>query len=383
MKIALFTDGIYPYVIGGMQKHSYLLAKYLARNGIHVDLYHTNQSALDISRLELFSEEEKKYIRSVVIPFPSLGKMPGHYIRESYEYSLAIFREFQKNSDVDLVYAKGFCAWKLLDEKRKGFQCAPVGVNFHGYEMFQKAASFKSKLEQIFLLKDPALFNIKQADFVFSYGGKITDIILGLGVNRKRVIEIPAGIEEEWLAEDVQPAHSPLRFVFVGRYERRKGMIELNAALRKLQGNRPFEFHFIGSVPEDKKILSDKIIYHGMVTDADKMRSLLRGCDVLVCPSHSEGMPNVILEAMASGLAVIATDVGAVSLMVSSENGWLIKKSNAAEVSAALTKAIDASAEDVLLLKKRSLRKVKDNFGWDAIAKRTISGITELKQNPV
>ena len=40
MRIALLTDGIYPYVMGGMQRHSYYLAKYLARAGVHVDLYH-------------------------------------------------------------------------------------------------------------------------------------------------------------------------------------------------------------------------------------------------------------------------------------------------------------------------------------------------------
>ena len=40
MRIALITDGIYPYVMGGMQKHSYFLAKFLAKNKIYVDLFH-------------------------------------------------------------------------------------------------------------------------------------------------------------------------------------------------------------------------------------------------------------------------------------------------------------------------------------------------------
>ena len=40
MHIALLTDGIFPFVIGGIQKHSYYLVKYLAQEGIKVDLYH-------------------------------------------------------------------------------------------------------------------------------------------------------------------------------------------------------------------------------------------------------------------------------------------------------------------------------------------------------
>ncbi|HVA98674.1 MAG TPA: glycosyltransferase family 1 protein, partial [Bacteroidia bacterium] len=109
MKIALLTDGIYPYVIGGMQKHSFYLAKYLAKNQIYVDLYHTNQSQFDIHKLEFFTEEEKKYIHSFVVDFPKHKKIPGHYIRESYEYSKQIYTVFKNNSTVDFIYVQGFC----------------------------------------------------------------------------------------------------------------------------------------------------------------------------------------------------------------------------------------------------------------------------------
>ena len=40
MRIALLTDGLWPDTIGGMQKHSFYLAKYLALNGHHVDVYY-------------------------------------------------------------------------------------------------------------------------------------------------------------------------------------------------------------------------------------------------------------------------------------------------------------------------------------------------------
>ncbi len=58
MKVALVTDGIWPYVMGGMQKHSYYLCKYLAKKKIDVDLYHFNQSQLNIEALDVFTEEE-------------------------------------------------------------------------------------------------------------------------------------------------------------------------------------------------------------------------------------------------------------------------------------------------------------------------------------
>ena len=73
MIVALLTDGIWPYVIGGMQRHSFYLAKYLAANGVEVDLYHTNKSHKELSLLEEFSEDEKKNIRSIEIQFPNYG----------------------------------------------------------------------------------------------------------------------------------------------------------------------------------------------------------------------------------------------------------------------------------------------------------------------
>ena len=87
MRIALLTDGISPYVLGGMQRHSFYLAKYFAKNKIYVDLFHFNQSSLNIELLDCFNDDEKIYINSFVIPFPKLGKLPGHYIRESKKYS--------------------------------------------------------------------------------------------------------------------------------------------------------------------------------------------------------------------------------------------------------------------------------------------------------
>lgn len=378
MRIALFTDGVFPYVIGGMQKHSFNLAKYFARNKVAVDLYHCNQSQYDISKLELFSEVEKKYIRSFVIDFPSFGNLPGHYIRESFEYSRRIFDLFRKNADVDFVYAKGFTAWKLLDEKGKGFKCPPIGVNFHGYEMFQKAASFRSRLEQVLLLRKPVLFNIEKADRLFSYGGKITELIRSQGIPDEKIIESPACIESDWMVQNIQPTGDIRKFIFVGRYERRKGIEELNSVLPELLQDNKFEFFFVGDIPEGKKIMSENIQYLSKITEANEMKKALRNADVLVCPSYSEGMPNVILEAMACGLAVIATDVGAMNLMVSDQNGWLISPGSKEELNNALRAAIHMPTAELDEMKKASLRSAR-KYLWDKVSEDLLRKIELAK----
>ena len=97
MKISLFTNGIYPYVLGGMQKHSYNLAKYFAKHGVYVDLYHcVEHDKPIIEDLNCFSKEESKFITNFCFNFDKPFSFPGHYIVRSYNYSKKIYKAFLK-----------------------------------------------------------------------------------------------------------------------------------------------------------------------------------------------------------------------------------------------------------------------------------------------
>lgn len=65
---------------------------------------------------------------------------------------------------------------------------------------------------------------------------------------------------------------------------------------------------------------------------------LIGTCDLFVLPSHTEGFPNVVLEAMALGVAVVATDVGAIGEMLANGCGLVVPPANSAELSVALEK---------------------------------------------
>lgn len=364
-----------PYVTGGMQRHSYFIAKYLARNRVFVDLYHTwANKEFDIKKLDCFSEEEKQFINQYVVEFPSLGKFPGHYMRESYEYSRRIFEVFKKHNDVDFVYVKGFSGWKLLEEKSKGMKLPPIGIKFHGLNMFQRLPNFKSRIEA-WMLRPPVIYNIKHADYVFSYGGKITEITKSIGVNENKIIEIPTGIDVEWLNEPKPSINKVNKFIFIGRYERLKGVEELHDALKLLINKSAFEFHFIGPMPERIKIKHPAVIYHGTITDQEKIKLLLDAADCLVCPSYSEGMPNVIIEAMSRGKAIIATDVGAVNNLVSEKNGFLIEACSVAAIEKAIADFVSLSNAKIDAMKIYSYEFTKQNLIWDEIGVRLMNEI--------
>jgi len=380
VKVLLLTDGITPFVIGGMQKHSFMLAKYLARAGVQIELHHCIYFNEKLPNAKsAFTPEENKNIKAFAYRFPEKGLIPGHYVRNSYKYSVTIFNEVKNRlNEFDFIYTKGFTGWKLLEEKQKGLKMPKVGVKFHGYEMFQPPADFKSKL-QFKLLQKPTLKLNQWADVVFSYGGKITTIIESLGVKKANIIEIPSGIEESFIRNQAEiKASLPINLCFIGRYERRKGIKELTTALQNLIKEKlDFKFHFIGSIPNDKKINDDRIVYHGQLFEVEKKKQILDRCDVLVCPSYSEGMPNVILEGMARGLAVIATDVGANQLFFEKNVGLLITPGKTDALYEALFKLICVDNQTINKLKQESNRLVSNKFKWQQIAEKVM---VELKR---
>jgi glycosyltransferase involved in cell wall biosynthesis len=369
MRIALITDGIWPYVLGGMQKHSYYVCKYLARNKIQVHLFHFNQSAYDISKLEYFTADEKKYITSILVPFPTGFSFPGHYLRKSYKYSRAVYELLRdKIPTYDFIYTKGFTGWYLLN--REGARKVPVGVNFHGYEMFQTSPGLKIKLQHITLLRNPVKSIVKKADVVFSYGGNITNIIRSLGIDKHKIFELPSGVEKEHVAREIRTTGQSIKFVFLGRYERRKGIEELNEAIKMLVGDGQqigATFHFIGPIPEDKRIINAVTFYHGEIRDKTALQKLLETCDVLLCPSWSEGMPNVILEAFSQGVTVMATDVGATNILVNEETGWLITEPDPGLIHQTMIEIINAGHAELDKKKQNALRLVNSKFIWEKL----------------
>lgn len=376
MKIALLTNGIYPFNIGGMQKHSYYLAKYFSKCNIDVDIYYfRSKNSKNYTVGDYFKPEELKYLTFYELEFPLSPYFPGHYVYNSFKYSCNIYRRLQKRlTNIDYIYVQGFTGWKLLKEKKLGRKLPPIGLNFHGLEMYQIAANMRSKLEQ-YLFRWPVTYCLKNADIAYSLGGQLTNILKKRVAPSTIVLETPIGIEEKWLNKNIQPSNERRKFIFVGRYDRRKGIQELNKVIKRIHDTYEFDFEFIGPIPQKHRLELSNCTYHGSIYGEDKIIEIISSSDILVCPSYSEGMPTVILEAMSRGLAVIATDVGAVSELVSAETGWLVKPANLADLENAIIKAISLSKKRLTSKRETAFELIKNKFTWDKVIKDTLSQI--------
>ena len=106
--------------------------------------------------------------------------------------------------------------------------------------------------------------------------------------------------------------------------------------------------------------LADRVRFLGSIPQAE-LRQYYGAADALVLASTREGWPNVLLEAMACGTPVVATDVGGVSeIIASAEAGIMIKERSPAAVARAL-RTLLANPPD-----RSATRRYAEEFGWEA-----------------
>ncbi|MEQ9188107.1 MAG: glycosyltransferase family 4 protein [Cryomorphaceae bacterium] len=371
LTVLLATDGIPPYVMGGMQKHSRFVAEYLAMNEVNVICYHyvQGQNVTNEEVALMFSPKARERIKIRTFSYPKEDAFPGHYLRAQKKVSALYLEAFQNEKGVDFIFCKGFMAWAFVTSSSKGK--VPVGVKFHGMNMFQKQPNFKGELVK-FLMRPPVRRLMNMSDFVFSYGGKISDIIREEIREGDKLIEIQSGIEDSWIKEEPNKFHAPLKFILVGRHDRLKGLPELYKAISQLPDSTSgsWELTIVGPIPRKHQYDHPHIMYAGPISNEDDLMRLYDRCDVLLCPSISEGMPNVILEAMARGLAVLSTDVGASGLLVNEKNGWLVPPGNSTELCNGLLEVLALTPDQLYTKKCASIQIINGHFRWELIGKR-------------
>ena len=116
-----------------------------------------------------------------------------------------------------------------------------------------------------------------------------------------------------------RPDH-PLRLAYIGRLAREKGLYETLQGVRlALELGVDVRLVVAGQGLEEARLrryaqalgIATRVTFAGAVAGRDKV-TLLAGSDVMLLPSYAEGLPYALLEAMAAGVPVIATPVGAV-----------------------------------------------------------------------
>ncbi|MET7731155.1 glycosyltransferase family 4 protein [Streptomyces sp. NPDC005402] len=184
-----------------------------------------------------------------------------------------------------------------------------------------------------------------------------------------RVHVVPNGVGGTYFMPAREPAPGPMNLLFVGRLGVQKNVSRLLNALSRTRQDIRLRIvgdgELRGQLKEQAAGLGlENVEFSGALLGEDLVKAYT-DADAFVLPSDKEGMPLVILEAMAAGLPVIATDVPGTRELVR-DTGLL-----AAPEPAALAAALDSVAVDLTLrarLARASVERARD-YSWETVAR--------------
>jgi glycogen(starch) synthase len=380
MKVAFITFEYPPFVQGGAGVYAHNLAKELGKLGHEVHVITPKASGG-----ERESVEEGVFIHRVgFLNKPFLAVL-------SFWFSLR--KDFssleQRAGGFDIVHGNGISAFSL---GQKAVSSPRVITAHHLTKTTLRTlgASLPNRVKNlrgeagISSLIEPLC--IKRADRIIAVSQFTKqDIINVYGIPESRIEVIYHGARPE---NYMLPEEAKLRFrstlgiesqpmiLFVGRLVPRKGVDILLRALPRVIKEINVKLVLAGSGNQrDYQQLvqtlgiSDKVIFLGHVPD-DTLSLLYSSCDLFVLPSRLEGLGIVVLEAMAAGKPIIATNAGGIpELIESGQNGILIDTGEDEELASAIIKVLsDKSLAKAIGENNRE--KVREHYSWEVAARK-------------
>ncbi|MFH1754820.1 MAG: glycosyltransferase family 4 protein [Candidatus Latescibacterota bacterium] len=341
MRILMLINGLYPEKIGGVEKLGADLARHLARNH-ELIVYTSHQDDLPVRETRdnyLIRRVKSAWDFKFSIP---LGVRTMQMLRQ-------LSRE-EKKPDIILSMSLGYSFVSYLSKKlfRIPFMIYVLGSDWY-VARDQKINGRTFRL------------GIDKCDTLINQSDIIKNEVLRY-FPRATIEVIPNGID----LPDRQSQGD--KIVYLGRLHPVKGLQHLIEAVRGIEGCP--QLLIAGFGPEDAKLksLADglNIRFLGRIPDSEDL--FLQG-KFFVLPSVSEGLPQVLLEAMSYGLPVIATKVGGIPEFIEDgRTGLLVEPGNPLALREAITRML--GDERLYRTMKDNCREEIQKYSWTNIIKR-------------
>lgn len=321
--------GQYPPHIGGVSSHTYLLSQELEKRGdkVYVLTYpHPDVKDLDGVKVETAFAPNIKGLRGLFFLITSTFKL------------ISMVRKY----NIHLIHSHfilppgliGVFVGKIMGKK--------TAVTAHGSDLLIQADNP--------ILRTLVKFVLNNADYVLVVNNVLKRRAFDLGVNQEKVDITPNAVDtvkfnpqNKNLPFDIEISHNKPFLLFVGNLVFQKGVEYLLEAKKLMKCDA--ELMIVGDGPLrqelEKKVAEEEIsdvIFIGARRDVDK---IMPSADLFVLPSVSEGFPITILEALASGLPVVATDVGGINEVVDESIGLMVKPAKPDELAMAMDKILE------------------------------------------
>ena len=380
LRILMVVRLFYPWV-GGAERQAHQLAQKLAEKDIAVELvtgwwfWKTPQSET-IDGIAVY----RNHTLWNFFGIRGLRKLGG------YLYILTLLRHlYRRRKTYDLIHVHGLNYHTFT---------AVLAGRWFGRKTLTKLVNSgmasdikKMHHNKLLPLTRYMLPTALRCDCFVALNSTIVQELDAANVPRQNIIALPNGVKTDHItAKPDYTLHDPIRIIYVGRLHEQKGVDVLLRAFQELvrkYSTHRFCLQLLGTGPL-KNQLHDLATVLGIASQVEfrgqtnQVLEHLQQADIFVLPSRAEGISNALLEAMASGLPVVVSDVpGNTDVIEHIENGLLFNLDDPDSLTDNL----------ILLLKQPGLRErlganarrtVEDNFDLNYIADRYVSLYQQL-----
>ncbi len=218
---------------------------------------------------------------------------------------------------------------------------------------------------------------LREANFITTVSNHLLDVAHTLGASPQQSCAILNGCDTNiFRPRDMEAARDELGIdaegeviVYVGRMDRRKGLEELVAATARLKISHPgLRCYLVGDGP-DASFLQSAIERYQAASwitlqspcSTERVATWMSAANLVALPSYNEGCPNVVIEALATGRPVVATNVGGIPELMDNESGRLVAPRDATALAAGLEEVLNSSWEPEYIASRH-------RRSWDCVA---------------
>jgi len=301
------------------------------------------------------------------VPAPPVHKRIGKVLSRFFKLLFSLIKD--RPSKVLLFSSAGL---SLLE---KGTMAIISKIFFTKVIFAPRSGLIKANVNNSVLYRLFTKFVINISDKVICQGASWKNFYLDLAKNSgDKMVVI-----QNWIDTSVYIKNRPVyknkssfavEMIYIGWIEEYKGIFDLINAIALIRddvGQLKLSVYGNGKKMEEAKKLCEElglnknVHFMGWADKETKLNALSRA-DLYVLPSHAEGFPNSLIEAMASGIPSIATNVGGISdLIVDRETGLLVEPHRPAELARAILTLYSNPELRQILSKKGKEQVIRNN----------------------
>ena len=371
--------------------HAFELAKQLESQG-HLQCLVTSYPKFEVKKYGIPTRKVKSIVCKEIITrlYKWFFRKQPDSIWINHLYDWIASYKLPKNSDIYVLWA-GFAEISIKRLKKVNPKAKFILERGSTHIQFQREILelvYKRELDMKPILPSYDVI-IKErieyelADFIAIPTTFVEKTFLSYKIPKSKLFVNPYGVDFKLFKSYNENNRSKsIRILFVGNFSIQKGASIFIDIIEQFTLSEKVKFSIVGNVESgilpklNKYIETGKVIYHQHVPQ-NSLPEYYGNADLFLFPSYQEGLALVLLQAMSSGLAVLATENSGAKMLIEHEINGIIINHNVIDICREILSLLN-NKNKLVQIQKNATQSIQNGFSWNDYQRRTIGFYTKI-----